>query len=65
MIKKLNIIVKIDTTININSEADLTNWNEAKDESKNYYIKERVKEYMLENIDLMVDDLLENSKITF
>ena len=34
-------------------------------ESKNYYIKERVKEYMLENIDLMVDDLLENSKITF
>jgi fatty acid desaturase len=44
---------------------NLEHWNEADDEQRTIYAKEQVKEFLTENLDLIVDDLMKDSKITY
>lgn len=62
MEKNLIIKVKINTELKIKATPNLNDWNEASEESKNIYIKERITEHLLDNIDFIVDDLVDNSK---
>jgi hypothetical protein len=65
MNKKLEIKIKIDSKFEIEANPNLKDWNDSSEESKQYYVKERIKEFLLEHIDDIVDDLLDNSKIEF
>jgi len=65
MTKNLEIKVKLDAEFETSADPNLDDWNNANDVSKQLYIKERVKEYIIDNIDKIVDDLLENSEIVF
>jgi hypothetical protein len=65
MNKKLEVKVKIDTQIDITANPNSDDWNGANDESKNLYVKELVKDYIIMNIDVIIDDLMEDIKIEF
>lgn len=65
MEKKLEIKVTINSKFEIEANPDLNDWNESNEESKQFYVKERVKDFLLDHIDDIVDDLLDNSKIEF
>ena len=61
MEKELNIKVKIDASFEVDANPNLKDWNEATDEHRNEYVKERVREFLLEQI----DELMDGSKIDF
>jgi hypothetical protein len=65
MEKELKIKVHIDSNFEIESNADLKDWNEASNESRNIYVKDQVKEYLLDHIDQIIDDLMDGSEIKF
>ena len=65
MVKELQITVKINTEFIVNSNPKLEDWVEASEESKKYYVKEQVKNYIIENINNIVDDLLDDSNIEY
>ena len=48
MVKELQITVKINTEFIVNSNPKLEDWVEASEESKKYYVKEQVKNYIIE-----------------
>lgn len=51
MEKKLFIKVKFE----VNANPNLKDWNEATNEARDEYVKERVREFLLENIDELMD----------
>lgn len=65
MKKKLNIKVNINAKFEVNANPNLKDWNYATDEQKNEYVKNRVREYLFERIDEIIDKLMSNSKIKF
>jgi len=65
MEKQLKIRVKIDSEFEIEANPNLNDWNNADKASKKKYIKYQVKNFLLDNIDDMIEDLLDNGKIEF
>ena len=65
MEKEIKINVKFNSEFEIKSYPDLDNWNNASIESKNLYVKEEVKEYLLNQIDDIIDELLDDSNIEY
>jgi hypothetical protein len=63
--KELNIRVNINTKFNIEANPNIKDWNEATIESKNYYVRKKVREYLLYQIDEIIDELMDGSKIKF
>lgn len=61
----ITIKVKIDTSFEIDSNPNLTDWVEATDEQKNEYVKTQVRDFLLESIDDIIEDLMNGSKIEF
>jgi len=65
MKKELNIKVKVNTSFEVDANPNLKDWNEANDEQRNEYVKNRVREFLIEKIDELVDDLMDGSKIFY
>lgn len=65
MKKELNIKVKVNTSFEVDANPNLKDWNEANDEQRNEYVKNRVREFLIENIDEFVDELMDGSKILY
>lgn len=63
MEKELNIKVKINTKFVVKANPKLEDWDDSDEESKKYYVKEQVKEFLIDNIDNIMDDLLDSSEI--
>ena len=61
----ITIKVKIDTSFEIDSNPNLTDWVEATDEQKNEYVKTQVRDFLLESIDEIIEYLMNDSKIEF
>ena len=61
MEKELIIKVKINSSFNsvVYANPNLEVWNDATNEQRDEYVKERIREFLLENI----DELLDNSEI--
>jgi hypothetical protein len=61
MEKELIIKVKINSSFNsvVYANPNLEAWNDATNEQRDEYVKERIREFLLENI----DELLDNSEI--
>jgi len=65
MEKELKIKVKINSKFEVESNPNLKDWNNATTESKNEYVKEQVKSYLLFQIDDIIDDLLNGAMIEY
>jgi hypothetical protein len=65
MKKELNIKVKIDASFEVDADPSLNDWNEATNEQRDVYVKERVREFLLEKIDEIIDELMDGSNIEF
>lgn len=65
MEKELTIKVKIDSSFEIDVDPNLKDWEDATDEQRKEYVKEKVREFLLEQIDSIVDDIIDGSKIEF
>jgi hypothetical protein len=65
MTKELKIKVHLDSKFEIEANPNLEHWNEATNESKDYYVKQRVKEFLMNQLDDIIDDLIKDSKIEF
>lgn len=65
MEKELNIKVKIDASFEVDANPNLKDWNEATNEQRNEYVKESVREFLLGQIDEIIDKLMDGSKIDF
>jgi hypothetical protein len=65
MEKELKIKVKINSEFEVDATPNINDWDEATIDSRNEYVKERVKEFLLNQIDDIIDDLLDGSKIEF
>lgn len=48
-----NLFIKVKFEVNANP--NLKDWNEATNEARDEYVKERVREFLLENIDELMD----------
>lgn len=65
MEKELTIKVKIDSSFEIDVDPNLKDWEDATDEQRKEYVKGKVREFLLEQIDSIVDDIIDGSKIEF
>ena len=65
MEKELKIQVHIDFDFEIKAYPDLEDWNKASNKERNIYIKDQVKDYLLDNIDEIIDGLMWNNEIKF
>jgi hypothetical protein len=65
MEKELTIKVKIDSSFEIDADPNLKDWEDATDEQRKEYVKGKVREFLLEQIDSIVDDIIDGSKIEF
>ena len=65
MNKELTIKVTINTEFEVLASPNLEHWNEANDEQRTIYAKEQVKEFLTEKLDIILDDLMKDSKITY
>ena len=65
MNKELTIKVTINTEFEVFASPNLEHWNEANDEQRTIYAKEQVKEFLTEKLDIILDDLMKDSKITY
>lgn len=65
MEKELTIKVKIDSSFEIDVDPNLKDWEDATDEQRKEYVKGKVREFLLEQIDSIVDDIIDDSKIEF
>jgi len=63
MKKELKIKVRLDSEFVIEGDPDLDDWNNAGPDEKELYLKERVKEFLIDQIDDIVDDLIETNNI--
>lgn len=61
MEKELKIKVKIDALFEADANPNLKDWNEANDEERNEYVKNIVREFLLDQI----DELMDSSNIEF
>lgn len=61
MEKELKIKVKIDALFEVDANPNLKDWNEANDEERNEYVKNIVREFLLDQI----DELMDSSNIEF
>jgi|688.fasta_scaffold318702_2 hypothetical protein len=65
MKKELKIKVHLDYKFEIDAQPNLDDWNDATYESKDYYVRERVKEFLINQLDDIIEDLINDSKIEF
>lgn len=65
MRKELNIKVNINSSFEVYANPNLKDWNDASIEEQNIYVKNCVQEFLLEQIDEIVDELMNGSKIEF
>jgi hypothetical protein len=65
MNKELKIKVKINTSFEIDANPNLKDWEEATYEQRNEFVKNKVREFLLEEIDEIVDVLIDGSKVIF
>jgi hypothetical protein len=65
MQKHITIKVKIDSEFEINAAPNLDDWNTADTDSKNEYVKEQLRDYLLNNMEDLVEHLLYCSTIEF
>lgn len=65
MDKQIKIKFECNNIIELNAYPDLHLWKGSSENSRKMYIKEKVREFLVEEIALIVDDLLENSTITY
>lgn len=62
---KKELKIKVNFKFKIESTPDLNDWINASDEQKNNYVKEQVKDYLFDNIDNIIDDLIDSGEIKF
>lgn len=65
MEKELIIKVRINSSFEVGANPNLKDWNEATNEQRDEYVKDRVREFLLESIDEIIDELMAGSKIEF
>lgn len=65
MEKELKIKVKISTSFEVEANPNLKNWEDATDDERVYYVKNCVRTFLLEQVDDIIDDLMNDSKIEF
>ena len=61
----MNKELTINTEFEVFASPNLEHWNEANDEQRTIYAKEQVKEFLTEKLDIILDDLMKDSKITY
>ena len=65
MNKELKIKVEMNTSVEINAYPNLKDWHDATTESRDYYVKEQVREYLLTNMEDIIDDIINTIKLEF
>lgn len=65
MEKELNINVKINSAFDMKVITNLKHWNDATDEQRGIYVKDKVRDYLLEQIDDIIEDLMDDVKFNF
>jgi len=64
MEKELKIKVKLNNIFEISCDINSDDWDQADNKSKEDYVKEKIKEYLLDNIDDIVNDLKNEQILT-
>lgn len=67
MAKKKEIIIKASVKLDfdIKAYAPETHWDEADDEAKDIYVREQVRQHLLEEMDSIIYDIVSNSKLEY
>lgn len=65
MEKELIIKVKLNSSFEVSANPIEKNWEEASDDSRSFYVREKVREFILENIDDLVEEILEGVELKY
>jgi hypothetical protein len=67
MAKKKEITIKASVKLDfdIKAYAPAEHWDEADDEAKDIYVREQVRQHLLEDMDEIIYDIVSNSKLEY
>jgi len=63
--KEINIKASVKLEFDIKTYAPEAHWEEADDDSKDIYIREQVRQHLLEEMDSIIYDIVSNSKLEY